>query len=179
MSQSTTDGNEEVDESTQSYVECTQPECLSDQDRDDLLRNWPHDRQPGWSQYSESMQSSLVSRVPRSLDESRAQQYPVTRNEPEPFDPVANPNQVARIYVPETPESTQAGRVPRRVRPIMSKREAEEQINRITEYLEVNNYTVFTHKTTYGNYEKTMHLAFFVYDNSNVVDDNHETNDSI
>lgn len=170
MSQSTTtDGNGEGDESTQSYVDCTQAACSVDQDPYDLIKNWPHDRQPGWSQYPESSQSSLISRVSCSLNEPLTPCSPTTVNQP--FYPI----QTTSVVVPETPEATQERSVPRMSRPIMSKKDAEEQIQRITDYLERNNYTVFTHKTRMGDYEKTMHLAFFVYDSSNVAGDSNDS----
>jgi hypothetical protein len=66
------------------------------------------------------------------------------------------------ILVPDTPESTQASTViARRVRPLLSRTEAAEQVKQVTRDLESKHYTVFAHKTSDG---KTMHLAFFVYD---------------
>jgi hypothetical protein len=140
MSQeSTTDGECEP---TQPYI-----------DQVDNLDNWPHEHQPGWSQYSS--QDSDVSRVPCSLG------VPLTQEDP----PESAQDSV--IVIPDTPESTQASTVvSRRVRPLLSGVEAAEQMKTITSDLEAKHYTVFTHKSSNG---KTMHLAFFVYDETDDI----------
>ena len=175
-SQSTTDENDEKDDATEPYTDNPQNEDFDEGGigtstegrisgtktrRDDCLENWPHDRQPGWSQYSETSQNSQTSRISCSLD------VPLTQAEPEPFDAVRHP-ETSMVLVPETPKSgqTQAKSTKRRVNPTLSKKEAEEQIQHITEYLEQHNYTVFTHKTRIGNYERTMHLGFLMYEDS-------------
>lgn len=174
-SQSTTD---EKDEETEEYMDDPQNDDVDHEEtqgsrsgskmtRDECLRNWPHDRQPGWSQYSDSPQHSQTSKVSCSLD------VPLTQADPESFDPVRDPI-LSKVQVPETPKSgintsgqKQAKGGRRMAAPGINKKEAEEQIQQITEYLEQKNYTVFTHKTTVGNYERTMHLAFFMYDGPN------------
>lgn len=130
MSQPTTDG----DEPTQFYME-----PAMGQDERFNVENWPHDRQPNASQYSDD---SDASRVPCSLDVHLAQGEP-----PE-----------SHALVPETPPST-----PSNGRSKLSKEEAE-QIERVTTLLESQGYTVFTHKTNHGGARKTMHLAFLMYD---------------
>jgi hypothetical protein len=163
-SQLTVNENDDVDEPTQSYVDCTQPEGYVDQD--DRIGNWPHEHQPGWSQYSDI---SDISRVPCSLSPSLSMECnhddrsKLTR---------------AEVLVPETPESIQGKSVARRVRPVLSKKEAEEQIKRVTEYLEQLNYTVFTHDTAYGNHSKRMHLGFFMYEESDESGERNGINDS-
>ena len=174
MSQSTTDGNGENDEpdkhsddSAQSYVECTQRQVgiQLGNDEDYNLENWPHERQPGWSHYPS--QDSDVSRVPCSLS------VPLTPDEMSVNESSAQPTgspfenfdsgKMSEILVPETPESSRASSN-RIVRPILNKKEAAEQIDRITKFMEGKGYTVFTHNTKYGNIVKTMHLAFCMYE---------------
>ena len=159
MSQSTTDGNGETDEPTQSYVDCTQ---LSQpyEEKVASLSDWPHEHQPDWSQYAEKSQDSDASRALCSLG------VPLTQDSSPKA--ASHSGQQSRILVPETPESSQTKPVAGRARPVLSRKEVEEQIARITEYLKQSGYTVFAHKTTHGNVEKTMHLAFLMYD--------HETN---
>lgn len=135
MSQPTTDG----DEPTQFYME-----PAMGQDERFNVENWPHDRQPNVSQYSDD---SDASRVICSLDVSLAQGEPIEIPGPAP------------TLVPETPPST-----PSLGKPKLSKEEAAEQIARITTLLESQGYTVFTHKTSHGGQKKTMHLAFLMYD---------------
>lgn len=139
MSQSTTD---EVDEPTQAYTETID---RKGQDERFNAENWPHERQPGWSQYSS--QDSDVSRVLSSLD------VPLAQGEPDVHG--------VAVLVPETPESTPSVRVSR---PNLSKDEAEARMGRVTADLERIGYTVFTHKTKYGETGKIMHLAFCMYD---------------
>jgi hypothetical protein len=138
MSQSTTDA---VDEPTQPYTDTMDS---MGQDGRFNTENWPHDRQPGWSQYSS--QDSDVSRVLSSLD------VPLAQGEPEVQGPI--------VLVPETPGSTPTVRTS----PNLSKDEAEARMGRVTTNLESIGYTVFTHKTKYGETGRIMHLAFCMYD---------------
>ena len=163
MSQSTTDGNGEADkhsdDSAQSYVDCTQRQVGNDEGYN--LENWPHERQPGWSQYSS--QDSDVSRVSCSLGVPLTQdELPVNEPAGSPFDKFDS-GKMSEILVPETPESTRAS-TNRIVRPKLNKKEAAEQIDRITKFMEGKGYTVFTHNTKYGSIVKTMHLAFCMYE---------------
>jgi hypothetical protein len=163
MSQSTTDGNDEADEdsdkSTKSYVECTQ---LQTEIKEEFnLENWPHERQPGWSQYPS--QDSGISNAPCSLGVPLTpDELPINKPRGSPFDKF-NSGKMSEILVPETPESTPTSTT-RIVRPTLNKKEAADQIERVTEFMEGKGYTVFTHNTKYGSIVKTMHLAFCMYE---------------
>ncbi len=89
--------------------------------------NRPHDRQPGFSQYSDDSDASMV---PCSLEVPLIQE--------------------CEYLVPETPQSTQSSR----------KEARENQIKKMTAFLESKGYTSFTHKTRFGGATRTMHLAF-------------------
>lgn len=184
-SQSTTDENEEKDDATEPYadepqnedsivsIQNAKEECVDTNDvfhaepkhkskKCDLLENWPHDRQPGWSQYSESSQNSQTSRVPSSLN------VILTQEDPKPFDPTRDPK-MSEVLIPETPESEQDGVKSENERQSdlihhMSKEEREAQIRQITEFLEKFKYTVFKHEMKVGDHVRTMHLAFLMYD---------------
>jgi hypothetical protein len=86
----------------------------------------------------------------------------------EPFEPV-RPLEMSRVMIPDTPESgkTNKNKTERKARHVMSKEQEVEQIRSVTEYLEQRNYTVFTHETKIGNFKRTMHLGFFMYEESN------------
>jgi hypothetical protein len=140
------DSQSTTDDPTQIYVE---PRIVGQSIRLSA-ENWPHDRQPDFSQYSDDSDASMV---PCSVE------MPLTQVEY--LVPETPQSTQVEYLVPETPQSTQSSR----------KEEREDQIKQVTAFLESRGYTSFTHKTKFGGTTRIMHLAFHI---ENVVTEDTE-----
>lgn len=117
--------------------------------RHDRLVNWPHEHQPGWSQYSESAQNSQASKSASSPT------VELTQRSLKPFDPPRHP-EMSRVVVPETPQSAQKKGASRTI----DWEKAEEMMKKVAEHLEPLGYTVFTNEIASGSYKRKMQVPF-------------------